>query len=242
MVNDPYDSRLSFPPIDLGTCETRSFYISPSSNDVRQIFWRLHLSQASSTPVQRLLVMVTALLLVNCNTAPPVDNGEEAVESWREQLSERALDLKNADSLAGVKIPVLKSSMFAKWGKPSIEVSSSGGYRLMYGDPTKPFNRLIIYGYVKPPPTINSPPDASGREKINSGLTGMSVPQKWRYATVKGKNVRWFQESLPSIAHGAYFSTEGFTLSGPDRRVGYYRIVTEGAERNFRARLRTLGW
>ncbi len=31
-------------PIDHDTHETRSFYISPSSNDVRQIFWPLHLS------------------------------------------------------------------------------------------------------------------------------------------------------------------------------------------------------
>ena len=32
-------------PIDHGTDETRSFNISPSSNDMRQIFWPLHLSQ-----------------------------------------------------------------------------------------------------------------------------------------------------------------------------------------------------
>lgn len=191
--------------------------------------------------MKKLLVIFTALLLVNCNTAPPVDSGEEPVEFWREQVGDRALGLENADSLGGVKIPVLKSSMFAKWGKPSIEVSSRGSYRLMYADPTKPFTRLLIYGYVKPLPAIKTPPDASGGEKINSGLT-TNVAQKWRNATVKGKNVRWFQESLSSAAHGAYFSTEGFTLSGPDRRMGYYRIVTEGAEGNFRARLRTLGW
>lgn len=191
--------------------------------------------------MKKLLVIFTALVLVNCNTAPPVDSGEEPVESWREQVSDRALELENADSLAGVKIPILKSSMFAKWGKPSIEVSSRGGYRLMYADPTKPFTCLLIYGYVKPLPAIKTPPDAPGGEKINSGST-TNVAQKWRNATVKGKNVRWFQESLSSAAHGAYFSTEGFPLSGPDRRMGYYRIVTEGAEGNFRARLRTLGW
>ena len=192
--------------------------------------------------MKKTLVISTALLLVNCNTAPPVNNGEKSVKSWREQVSDRTLKLENADSLAGVKIPALKSSMSAKWGKPSIEVSSLGGYRLVYANPTQPFARLFIYGYVKPLPTINTPPDASGREKINSGPTGIAVPQKWRNATVKGKNVRWFQESLSSAAHGAYFSTEGFTLSGPDRRTGYYRIVIEGAEEDFRARLRTLGW
>ena len=216
--------------------------VLPPSNNLRHIFWRLHLSQPLSIPMKKLLVIFTALLLVNCNTAPPFDSGEEPVESWREQVSNRATELENADSLAGIKIPVLKSSMFAEWGKPSIEVSSRGGYRLMYADPTTPFTRLIIYGYVEPLPTINTPPDAFGGEKINSEVTTINVPQKWRNATVKGKNVRWFQESLSSGAHGAYFSTEGFTLSGPDRRMGYYRIVTEGAEGNFRARLRTLGW
>ena len=192
--------------------------------------------------MKKTVVIFSALLLVNCNTAPPIKYGEEPVKSWREQVSERALELEIANSLTGVKIPVLKSSMFAKWGKPSIEVSSLGGYRLIYANPAKPFTRLFIYGYVKPLPTINTPHDACGREKINSGPTGLNVPQKWRNATVKGKNVRWFQESLSSAAHGAYFSTESFSLSGPDRRTGYYRIVIEGAEENFRARLRTLGW
>ena len=192
--------------------------------------------------MKKLSLIFIIPLLVNCSMAPPVDNGQDPVESWREELSDRALALKNVDSLAGVKIPVLKSSMSANWGKPSIEVSPRGGYRLVYADPTKPFTRLLIYGYVKPLPTINTPPDASGGEIINKEPTGPNVAQKWRNATVKGKNVRWFQESLPSGAHGAYFSTEGFTLSGPDRRKGYYRIVTEDAEDNFRARLRTLGW
>jgi hypothetical protein len=192
--------------------------------------------------MEKLSLIFTTLLLINCSSAPPVDNREDPVKSWRENVSGRAMALEKVDSLAGVKIPVLKSSMSANWGQPSIGVSSRGSYRLMYTPPTKPFTRLFIYGYVKPLPTINTPPDASGRETINSELTGINVPQKWRNATVKGKNVRWFQESLPSGAHGAYFSTEGFTLSGPDGRKGYYRIVTEGAEGNFRARLGTLGW
>ena len=192
--------------------------------------------------MKKLSLLFTTLLLVNCSSAPPVNNGEDPVESWRENVNGRAIALKNVDSLAGVKIPVLKSSMSDNWGQPSIEVSSRGSYRLTYAPPTKPSTRLLIYGYVKPLPTINTPPDASGGEIINSEPTGINAPQKWRNATVKGKNVRWFQESLPSGAHGAYFSTEGFTLSGPDRRKGYYRIVTEGAEGNFRARLGTLGW
>ena len=192
--------------------------------------------------MKKLSLLFTTLLLANCSSTPPVGNKEDPVESWQEKISERATALKNSESLAGIKIPILKSLLAANWGKPSIEVSSRGSYRLMYADPTKPFTRLLIYGYVKPLPAINTPPDASGEDMINSELTGINVPQKWRNGTVKGKNVRWFQESLPSGADGAYFSTEGFTLTGSDGRKGYYRIVTEGAEGNFRARLGTLGW
>lgn len=192
--------------------------------------------------MKTLPLLLTTLLLANCSSTPSAGNEEAPVESWQGKVNDRATALQNAASLDGVKIPVLKSSLSASWGKPSIEVSPRGSYRLMYADPTQPFTRLLIYGYVKPLPAINTPPDASGEDMINGELTGINVPQQWRNATVKGKNVRWFQESLPSGADGAYFSTEGFSLTGPDGRKGYYRIVTEGAEGKFRARLGTLGW
>ncbi|MDA7881809.1 hypothetical protein N9A94_05840 [Akkermansiaceae bacterium] len=193
--------------------------------------------------MKKLALLFTTLLLANCSSAPPSNINEEgAVESWWKKVYDRATPLENSDSLAGAKIPVLKSSLAASWGKPKIEVSPAGSYRLTYAHPSKPFTRLLVYGYVNPLPALATPPDASGEDMVNGELTAINVPQKWRNAAVKGKNVRWFQESLPSGADRAYFSTEGFTLTGPDGRKGHYRIATEGAEADFRDRLGTLGW
>ena len=143
--------------------------------------------------MKSLSLIFVALLLANCSSAPSsADSSSSSNGSWLEKVYNRATPLQNTTSVDGAKIPVLKSSLASSWGNPQIEVSPGGDYRLSYAHPSKPFNRLLVYGYVKPLPALTTPPDASGEDMINGELTGINVPQAWRNATVKGKNVRWF--------------------------------------------------
>lgn len=137
--------------------------------------------------------------------------------------------LEPADSLAKVKIPVLRSPAYeAKWGPPKIRISVLGGYELSYANPAQPFDRLVIYGSARPFPVLKKAPDVSGEKMIKGELTGVSHPQRFRSVLVAGQSVKWFQESTSGGADGAYYSTEGFTLKSGFGNPGFYRIVVEG--------------
>lgn len=136
--------------------------------------------------------------------------------------------LEEADSLKGVKIPILRAPDFeAKWGKPKIRVSESGNYELNYANPSQPFDRLAIYGSVKPFPKLKKVPKVIGEKMIDGELTGVALPQEFRAVKIEGQSVRWFQEALSGGADGAYYSTEGFSLTDASGNTGYYRMVVE---------------
>lgn len=136
--------------------------------------------------------------------------------------------LKQADSLASVKMPVLKSPAFEKkWGKPKIRVSANGSYELSYANPDQPFDRLVIQGSPVPFPALKKAPKMSGEEMINGELTGVEYPQEFRTVTVAGVKVRWYQDSLSGGADGAYYATEGFVVADQKGRKGYYRMMVE---------------
>lgn len=149
--------------------------------------------------------------------------------AWQRAVTESYQNLRPAATTAAASVPVLQSKAFeSKWGKPKVEVNGAGGYRLSYSDPGGPFNRLVIYGSAKPWPALSAPPKASFSEMVNGELGEVKRAQSWRTVVVAGKTVRFFQESGPGGADGAYYSTEGFSLVGPDGRTGHYRLVVEG--------------
>ena len=136
--------------------------------------------------------------------------------------------LKPGGDLLGVTVPVLRARGLEQvWGAPKIQRDGEGGYCLTYADPKQPFSRLMIHGMAEPLPRLSSPPEVAGEAMRNNTLAGYKREQKWRTAVVAGEKVRWFQESAGGGADGAYFSTEGFPLKGPDGRKGHYRLVAE---------------
>jgi hypothetical protein len=136
--------------------------------------------------------------------------------------------LKKADSLAGVKVPVVTSPSFEKkWGAPEIRTSESGNYELNYANPDQPFDRFVIQGSPVPFPPLTKAPMVNGEEMVNDELTAVEYPQEFRTVEVAGRQVRWYQESLSGGADGAYYATEGFALTDDKGRTGYYRMVVE---------------
>lgn len=148
--------------------------------------------------------------------------------AWSAATSASHQKLQTAANTSSVTIPVLQSKLFeAKWGKPKIEVNNSGEYQLSYSDPKRPFNRLVIYGSSSALPALSSPPKAVFDEMVNGELAAVSREQSWRTVVIAGKTVRFFLESGPGGADGAYYSTEGFSLTDPNGKTGYYRLVVE---------------
>jgi len=191
-------------------------------------------SLAHNSLMKKTIALLFPLLLAHCAGSN---------SDWLDRVYQRASSLKQADSLNDIEKPALISaSLEASWGKPKIEISPKGDYRLIYADPTKPFNRLLIYRYHKPLSPLTSPPDASGEKMIKGELTGVDIPQKWRHGKVLNQPVRWFQESLSSGTDGAYFSTEGFSLKDSNGETSHYRIVIEGSEKDMTKRLISLSW
>lgn len=169
-----------------------------------------------------LLIGAAAFIIASCG---PSGSGNA---EWNAATAASYQGLRSAANTASVTIPVLESKAFeSKWGKPKVEVNSAGGYRLSYSDPSTPFNRLVIYGSTSALPALSSPPKASVDEMVNGELGVVKRAQSWRTIMVAGKTVRYFQESGPGGADGAYYSTEGFSLTDPNGKTGYYRLVVE---------------
>jgi hypothetical protein len=154
--------------------------------------------------------------------------GSDRVDKWESANKARAGILKPGSDLLGVTVPVLRSQGLEQvWGPPKIQRDGEGGYCLTYADPKKPSTRLMIHGMAEALPKLSSPPTLSGEGMHNNTLTGYEHEQKWRAVTVQEHKIRWYQESAGGGADGAYFSTEGFTLKGPDGSKGHYRLVAE---------------
>ena len=157
--------------------------------------------------------------------------GSGRIDKWEKANSDRYGMLKPGSDLLGVTVPVLRSRGLEQvWGAPKIQRDGEGGYCLTYADPKKPFTRLMIHGMAEPLPKLSSPPKLGGEKMRNNTLTGYEHEQQWRTVSVQEQKVRWYQESASGGADGAYFSTEGFTLKGPDGRKGHYRLVAENGD------------
>ncbi|GHC44461.1 hypothetical protein [Roseibacillus persicicus] len=163
--------------------------------------------------------------------------------SWEKANEIVMSSLNEGGSLAALSIPVLRApSLESSWGKPSVETSPQGFYRLTYEDPNRPFERLLIYGSPKPFPRPIAPPKILSEEMVNGGLGTVEKTQRWQSTTVLGQTVPWYIESTGGGADGEYFSTVGIRLTGPDDRVGYYRLVIETITGQAPARFSKVGW
>jgi hypothetical protein len=173
---------------------------------------------------KHLIFPVAAATLVITSCGP---SGSDHT-AWHAATAASYQGLRSVANTSSVKIPVLQSKAFeSKWGKPKVELNGTGGYRLSYSNPSTPFDRLVIYGSSTAFPALSSPPKASFDEMVNGELGVVKRAQSWRTVMVAGKKVRYFQESGPGGADGAYYSTEGFSVTGPDGKTGYYRMVVE---------------
>ncbi|BDS07911.1 hypothetical protein NT6N_29510 [Oceaniferula spumae] len=158
----------------------------------------------------------------------PSGSGNSA---WNAAVSASYQGLNTVADTSSVSIPVLQSKSFAaSWGKPKVEVNAAGGYRLSYSDPSQPFNRMEIYGSASALPSLSSPPKLESEEMVDGELSMVESAQSWRTVTIAGKTVRFYKVSNSGGADGAYYSTEGFSLTGPDGKVGHYRLVAEAGD------------
>jgi hypothetical protein len=198
-----------------------------------------------------LTIATASILLTGCGPTTPrttlsdLPSLPSAVidSSWAKAKEKAMSGLTETSSLRGLKTPVLLSPILAKtWGVPTKESSPEGFYRLSYQDPNKPFERLVIYGSPRPFPSLITPPKMSKDTMVNGELGSIEVAQKWRATTILGKPVRWYQESAGGGADGAYYETEGFALTDPDGKTGYYHLVIESITDAAPARFRNVGW
>ncbi|MEK7949277.1 hypothetical protein [Luteolibacter soli] len=157
--------------------------------------------------------------------------GSGRLEKWENITSAHDGTLKPGSDLLGVTVPVLRARGLEQvWGAPKIQRDGEGGYCLTYADPGKSSSRLMIYGMADPLPKLSSPPKLGGEQMHNNTLTGYEHEQQWRTVTIAEEKVRWFQQPAHSRSDGASFSTEGFTLKGPDGNKGHYRLVAESGD------------
>lgn len=173
-------------------------------------------------------IIASGLLIVSCSSTTSASKGAD----WHDFVSSTYNGLNETASLSSSTIPVLRSPAYeSKWGKPKIRQSASGIYELNYANPNQPFDRLAIYGSPKPFPALKSAPYVTKDEMVNGELTAVDYPQSFRTTAINGQAVRWFQESGPGGADGAYYSTTGFSLTDASGKTGYYRLVVEGGDK-----------
>lgn len=172
------------------------------------------------------ITIICAVAVAAC-----ASGGNGTSGAWDAAVQRSYQGLNSAADVSSVTVPILKSKGFEnKWGKPKSEVGAAGDYRLNYSDPSTPFNQLVVFGSPRPWPQLSSPPKMSSDEMVNGELGMVMRSQSWRTVVVAGKTVRFFKESSSGGADGAYYSTEGFAMTGPDGRTGYYRLVVEAGD------------
>jgi len=155
-------------------------------------------------------MLVTGLALASCTT--PASNTAIGSAARREQVSS---DLKDA------KVPILRSSYFERdWGAPDVAIFDDGTYRLRFRQGTS-LNFVIIQGLLEASPAPATPPDWSDEYLEN---TAPSHKQSWRFTSILGIPVKWYQSAGDSGADFPSYETVDFTLTAPDGRTGHYRV------------------
>lgn len=197
------------------------------------------------------LLLLPLLALASCEPTTPrttLSNLPESTvrvidNSWEKAIEISLRSLEDGGSLATLPIPILRApSLDATWGQPRVETSPEGFYRLSYEDKSRPFERLVIYGSPQPFPRPIVPPKVLSDEMVDGELGTVERPQAWKSTNVLGQSVLWFTESTGGGADGEYHSTVGIRLTGPDGRVGYYRLVIETITGQAPARFSKVGW
>ncbi|MDQ8189259.1 hypothetical protein [Roseibacillus persicicus] len=145
-----------------------------------------------------------------------------------------------------VDAPVLTARGLGKgWEQQWQTVSNDGqSYEIRYRHQSDPFEQLVIYGSTKPLPKMTKPPvlTTPSRDGLYEDDPGIKTPQSWKSTRVMGQTVRWYQEDVADGADGSYYSTEGFSLTSPEGKTGYYRLVIESVTGAAPARFSKVGW
>lgn len=145
-----------------------------------------------------------------------------------------------------VDVPVLTSKGLGKGWKQQWQTVSDDGqsYELRFKHQTAPFEQLVIYGSTKPFPKLANPPVLTkpSMDGLYENDPGIKTPQSWQSTQVMGQTIRWYQEDVSGGADGSYYSTEGFSLTSPDGKMGYYRLVIESVTGAAPARFSKVGW
>ena len=123
---------------------------------------------------------------------------------------------------SAAKMPMLRSAHFEKqWGAPDLAILEDGGYRMRFRQGTT-LNYFFIYGLTRAKAAPKTPP---AWHEDDLGKPTPEHKQEWQTATILGKTVKWYQADGGSGADFPSFQTVDFSLTAPDGRVGYYRIV-----------------
>lgn len=145
-----------------------------------------------------------------------------------------------------VDAPVLDAKGLGKgWEQQFQTVSNDGqSYEIRYRHQSDPFEQLVIYGSTKPFPKLVNPPVLTkpSMDGLYENDPGIKTPQSWKSTSIMGQTVRWYQEDVPDGADGSYYSTEGFSLTSPEGKTGYYRLVIESVTGAAPARFSKVGW
>ncbi|MBK1834418.1 hypothetical protein [Roseibacillus ishigakijimensis] len=182
------------------------------------------------------IIVFSLLTLLSCSPS-------RESSSWKQTNEALMQNLRETDSLAAIRIPILRSPTLEKnWGPPTIETSPQGTYRLSYQHPEESFERLVIYGSPLPFPVLSSAPDEERDHLVDGELGIVTIPQSWRSTNIMDREIRWFTETTGGGADGDYFSTEGFPLTAPDGRTGHYRLVVESITDQAAPRFAQVGW
>jgi hypothetical protein len=175
-----------------------------------------------------LLSLSAAFTLCQCATTPTTTApGAPAAQN----LTMPGIDIGRINQLDGgsegnISVPLLRAPDLEKrWGKPRLTVDSDGSYSLNYSNPKRGFQHLIIYGSPRQfAPAGPLPPDYLDLKFVPgaSAPTTGPVSQNWQTTTLFGRTIRYCITSPDSGADVAEFTTETFTLTGPDGRTASY--------------------
>jgi hypothetical protein len=115
------------------------------------------------------------------------------------------------------------------WGPP-LTTQTANGYEMAYVNPSNPKEKFTITGSKGMMPLFYYPPNIKG-----NGTAGeVSESQKWKFAKVNGKVVKWYQSSFPTSEKPAVFRSMGVELANQTGGRGQYRIEAEGTKNQVR--------
>jgi len=99
---------------------------------------------------------------------------------------------------------------------------------MTYVNPDNSKEQFTIIGSKSMMPLFYYPPDIKGaaREARKS--------QKWKFANVNGKVMKWYQSSFPTSNSPAVFRSMGVELANQTGGRGQYRIEAQGTENQVR--------